>query len=91
MQITSGASQRLSPSTPMPTTASKPAPPPDSTGDTADLNRVSDLISTLQAIPAVRPEAVEKGVALAADPNYPSSDLIQKLAGLIVGSDAGQS
>jgi hypothetical protein len=45
----------------------------------------------MQATPAVRPDAVAKGVALAADPNYPPAEMIQKLAGLIVGGDSSQS
>jgi len=91
MQITSSLPQAISQPTPMPTSAPKPAPPPESADDTADLNRVSDMIAALQTTPPVRPEAVERGMALAADPSYPPAELIQKLAGLLVNPSAGES
>jgi hypothetical protein len=91
MQISSSLPQAISQPTPMPTSALKPAPPPDSSDDTAALSRVSDLIATLQTTPPVRPETVERGMALVADPSYPPAELIQKLAGLIVDTSAGES
>ncbi len=36
--------------------------------------------------PEIRPEVVERGRALAADPNYPSSSVIQSVAGKILAS-----
>jgi hypothetical protein len=36
--------------------------------------------------PEIRPEMVEKGRVLAADPSYPPSDLIRQLAGMLVNS-----
>jgi hypothetical protein len=55
----------------------------------------SDRISTESAAflraeldrqPEVRPEVVERGRALAADPSYPSSSIIQSIAGKILAS-----
>ena len=43
-------------------------------------SRVRD---TLAAMPEVRPEVVERGRQLAADPHYPSADIMQKIAALI--------
>jgi hypothetical protein len=39
----------------------------------------------LQNKPEIRPEVLARGRALAADPNYPTPAIINKLAGLIVG------
>jgi hypothetical protein len=36
--------------------------------------------------PEVRPEVVERGRTLAADPHYPSSSIIQSIAGKILAS-----
>ncbi len=44
------------------------------------------LRAALAAQPEVRPEVVARGKALAADPNYPSTDILRSVAGLIVGS-----
>ena len=55
----------------------------------------TDLLSTENAAflraelsrqPQIRPEVVERATALAADPNYPSSEIMQKLAGIILNS-----
>ena len=55
----------------------------------------TDLLSTENAAflraelsrqPEIRPEALERARALATDPNYPSSDTIKKLAGIILSS-----
>lgn len=43
-------------------------------------NRVRE---TLASIPEIRPEVVERGRALLADPNYPSQDIVEKIASLI--------
>lgn len=44
------------------------------------------LRSALQAQPEVRPEVVARAKALAADPNYPPRDVLEKVAGLIIAS-----
>jgi hypothetical protein len=36
--------------------------------------------------PEIRPDVVERGLALAADPSYPSSSIIQSIAGKILAS-----
>jgi hypothetical protein len=38
---------------------------------------------TLASLPEVRPEVVDRGRQLAADPSYPGQDIIQKIASLI--------
>ena len=75
----------------MPTPSSKPAPPPEPSDDSVALHRVSDLIASLQATLPARPEAVQLGMALAADPDYPPAEIIQKLAGLVVNSAGAES
>jgi hypothetical protein len=49
------------------------------------LNRTADLLSESGMSAANRPEVVARGRALAADANYPTPEVINKLAGLIVG------
>lgn len=44
------------------------------------------LRAALQAQPEIRPEVVERGRALAADPAYPSSEIIRHISAQIVGS-----
>ena len=46
--------------------------------------RETRLRDLLAKEPAVRPDEVERGKALAADPNYPSGDLLAKLAEMFV-------
>jgi hypothetical protein len=75
----------------MPTPALKSAPPPESADAGASLQRVSDLIATLQTTPPIRPEAVQRGMALAADPSYPPAELVQKLAAFVVGGGASEA
>jgi hypothetical protein len=44
------------------------------------------LRAALKAQPEVRPEVVERGRTLAADPAYPSPDIIRHISALIVSS-----
>lgn len=44
------------------------------------------LKAALEAQPEVRPEVVARGKELAADPNYPSMDIIRGIAGQILRS-----
>ncbi|MCX6953344.1 MAG: hypothetical protein NTV51_14415 [Verrucomicrobia bacterium] len=65
------------PSSPRPYT---PRPDQIST-DSADYLR-----GALQRQPAVRPEVVERARAMVADPNYPSPEIIKRVAEQIVAS-----
>ncbi len=59
---------------------------PASNGDGGDqlaTTRSSSVRDTLAALPEVRPEVVERGRQLLADPNYPGADVVQKIASLI--------
>ncbi|RME70251.1 MAG: hypothetical protein D6781_06775 [Verrucomicrobia bacterium] len=44
----------------------------------ADLSQ--GIRDRLAAIPEIRPEVVERGKALLADPNYPSQEIVEKIA-----------
>jgi hypothetical protein len=53
-----------------------------------DYDRLSTELSSkvrasLKAMPEIRPEVVERGRQLLADPGYPSQDIVRKIAGLI--------
>jgi len=53
-----------------------------------DADRLSAGLSTsvrdtLASLPAIRPEVVERGRKLLADPNYPGPDVVRKIASLI--------
>ncbi len=44
------------------------------------------LRASLQQVPEIRPEVVERARALAADPAYPSAEVIGKISAAIVNS-----
>lgn len=44
------------------------------------------LRAALAAQPEIRPDVVERAKALAADPAYPSRDILQKIAGIMIAS-----
>ena len=69
-----------------PKPAAKPAKPEKETTaeETATLSRQENLLQTLGKVPDVRAEEVARGEALAADPTYPSDDLLAKLAEVFV-------
>jgi hypothetical protein len=53
--------------------------------DPVDVRRVATLLVMLENKPQVRPEVLARGRALAADPTYPQPDIINKLAGMVIG------
>jgi hypothetical protein len=61
----------------------RPLPQPQDSISTGNLN---GLRTALAAQPEVRPEVVARGQALAADPDYPSSDILQHVAGMILSA-----
>jgi hypothetical protein len=62
---------------------SHPTPPrPDKLSTESD----EFLRSALSRQPEVRPDVVERAKALAADPSYPSAEILNRVAGLIVNS-----
>ena len=68
----------------------KPKPAPGATESTdapeqGKLGRKEGLIQALAAEPAVRSEVLERARKLAADPNYPPADVLEKLAGKFIG------
>ena len=71
---------------PNPARRSTPAAPSQSKSspslpvDGVSLSGAAGLETALQATPDVRPEAVANGASLAADPNYPGAEAIQKLS-----------
>lgn len=68
--------------TPAKPAASNLAPGPDRLA----LGQAASLNAALADQPEVRPEVVARGRALAADPDYPSAAVLQKVAQLIVAS-----
>ena len=72
-----------------------PARAPDASAASEDatnasLNQITDLSSIAQkasAGPDLRADEVERGKRLVADPNYPSDDLLEKLAEGLLGTD----
>ena len=51
--------------------------------DQLSVNTSSKIRQALDQIPEIRPEVVERGRQLAADPNYPSQEVVRKIAQLI--------
>ncbi len=62
---------------------SRPAGGP---ADQIHIDKAAVLRSSLQQVPEMRPEVVERARALAADPAYPSADIIRKISAAIVNS-----
>lgn len=58
--------------------------------DAQQTRKHEKLLDALRNERAARAEETERGRALASDPNYPSPEMIEKLAGLFV-DDAGRS
>jgi hypothetical protein len=52
--------------------------------DAPQVAKREKLAAALANEPEVRPEEIARGKALAADPDYPSDDLLAKLAGIFV-------
>lgn len=46
------------------------------------------LVNMLQQQPDVRPEALARAQALAADPNYPDAKVIENLAQMVIGDSS---
>ncbi len=57
-----------------------------SPADQIHIDKAALLRTSLQQVPEVRPEVVERARALAADPAYPSDAIIRKISSAIVNS-----
>jgi hypothetical protein len=79
LNVNAGASQ--------PVARQKNLQPPDTT---MSIGRTQALEQTLQNTPVVRPEEVSRASALVADENYPSDEMLNKMAGLLAGKIGGQ-
>ena len=56
----------------------------DATGDNFSPTQNNTMLQQLHNQPEVRPDALAKAKQLAADPNYPPADIIEKLAKMFV-------
>lgn len=54
--------------------------------DQIHIDKAAALRAGLMQIPEVRPEVVERAQSLAADPSYPSDEIIGKISALIVAA-----
>ena len=63
---------------------------PQPSDNTMSIGRTQDLEKTLQETPQIRPEAVARASALASDENYPSDELLNKMAGFLAGKITDQ-
>lgn len=61
------------------------AAPSRSTADVFKPEQNEKLMSLLHAEPDARPDAVARARALVADPTYPTSDVLEKLAQVLIG------
>lgn len=57
--------------------------PAQSAASTMSFEYTQALEQTLKETPTVRPEMVNRAVSLAADPSYPSDDVLNRVAGLL--------
>lgn len=58
--------------------------------NTMSFDRTQALEQTLKEIPQVRPDVVARASALVSDANYPSDELLNKLAGVLARNINGQ-
>ena len=64
-----------------------PTVQPGSRRDSLSVDRSISIGNAMAAIPEIRPEMVERGRQLLADPNYPGPEITRKVAALIVPFD----
>ncbi len=76
-----GRPQALPSAGQVPTNVSTPAK-----NDTLSTTGIDQLRAALKASPEIRPEVVERGRMLAADPTYPSSEIVRQISEQIVRS-----
>jgi hypothetical protein len=62
------------------------AAPPDQERDSLSTEKAEQLRSALASQPEVRPEVVARGLALAADPDYPPTSVIRSVASQILAA-----
>jgi len=67
-------------------TASTARAPKRPVVDQIHIDKASALRSNLQQVPEIRAEVVERAKALAADPSYPSDNIIHQISKAIVNS-----
>jgi hypothetical protein len=60
--------------------------PPSEENDSLSTDKAEQLRAALDQQPEVRPAVVARGMALAADPDYPSDSVIRSIAGQILAS-----
>jgi hypothetical protein len=54
--------------------------------DQIHIDKAAALRASLQQVPEIRPEVVERARALAADPSYPSDAIVRRISAAIVNS-----
>jgi hypothetical protein len=54
--------------------------------DQIHIDKAAALRASLGQVPEIRPEVVARARALAADPSYPSDEIIRHVSGVIVNS-----
>ena len=74
-----------------PGVSNQPATPPApraraAAEDTLSTSQSASLQEALRSQPEIRPEAVARGKALAADPNYPTAAIVRQIGAAIVAS-----
>ncbi len=63
--------------------AAQPAPVAQDDSDKLSAEMTDKVRASLAAMPDIRPEMVERGRQLLANPNYPSPEIINSIAGMI--------
>ena len=63
--------------------ASQPTPAAQDESDRLSADMTDKVRASLAAMPEIRPDVVERGRQLLSDPNYPSPDIINSIAGMI--------
>lgn len=66
-----------------PNTSAQPAPAAQDGSDTLSAEMTDKVRASLAAMPDIRPEMVERGRQLLANPNWPTPEIINSIAGMI--------
>jgi hypothetical protein len=84
---TTSSSDRTGGTDPVSLSLSKPAARPlPRQQDSVSTDNLDGLRSALAGQPEVRPDVVARGLALAADPNYPSATILKSVANVILNA-----
>ena len=80
---TNAQAYSLSPAAQSQNAAAQPKPATPEDAETLSAEMTDKVRASLAAMPEIRPEVVERGRQLLSDPNWPTPEIINSIAGMI--------